>query len=119
MEYNHLLDQALEMSDPMKRLAYVAIYSMTLLTGVERNSTKPFNPLLGETFEFISEGFRFLAEQVSHHPPITGCYCEGFSGYKVWTNSRAKTKFTGRALNVIPMYKTYVELTKYGETYEI
>ena len=32
---------------------------------------KPFNPLLGETFELVGKDYRFLAEQVSHHPPIT------------------------------------------------
>ena len=60
-------------------------------------SHKPFNPLLGETFECIREdkGFRYIAEQVfgvrvrfrlgdqvlnfqvSHHPPISGVQADG------------------------------------------
>lgn len=34
---------------------------------------KPFNPLLGETYEFCdhARGINFYGEQVSHHPPIT------------------------------------------------
>lgn len=71
MEYVELLDEAIKQKDSLKRLAYVAAYVITNLTCVERNSTKPFNPLLGETFELVTDKFRFLAEQVSHHPPIT------------------------------------------------
>ena len=62
MEYNDLLDEALKQKDPLRRLAYVAVYSTTLLTPVERSSTKPFNPLLGETFELETKGFKFLSE---------------------------------------------------------
>jgi hypothetical protein len=42
---------------------------------------KPFNPLLGETFEFVKPGkYKFFAEQVSHHPPITAYVCLGDNG---------------------------------------
>ena len=76
----------------------MAIYSATLLTPIERSSTKPFNPLLGETFELETPTFKFIAEQVSHHPPVTALHCTGNSGYKVWSCNRAKTKFTGKNL---------------------
>lgn len=36
---------------------------------------KPFNPLLHETYELIHPKFKFIAEQVSHHPPISAAYC--------------------------------------------
>ena len=100
MEYNHLLDLAANEDDPLRRLAIVAIYSITLLTCVETNTTKPFNPLLGETFELVTPDFRFLAEQVSHHPPITGVHCEGNSGYTLYTNNLVKNKFTGKCLQL-------------------
>ena len=37
---------------------------------------KPFNPVLGETYEFIDPHYNthFIAEQVSHHPPISAYY---------------------------------------------
>lgn len=44
------------------RLAYVSAYSITLLTTIEKSNTKPFNPLLGETYELVNSTFRFLAE---------------------------------------------------------
>ena len=31
---------------------------------------KPFNPLLGETYELVTSEFRYYSEMVSHHPPI-------------------------------------------------
>ena len=119
MEYNNLLDLAVKQSDPIRRLAYVAIYSTTLLTSLERNTTKPFNPLLGETYELVTDDLMFIAEQVAHHPPITAFECEGKSGYKLWSCNRAKTKFTGKSLNLTPCYKIYVELLPHKELYEI
>lgn len=51
MEYVDLLDNAIASNDSLKRLAIVSAYVITNLTCLEKNSTKPFNPLLGETFE--------------------------------------------------------------------
>ena len=75
MEYCELLDQAIEETDSLRRLAYVSSYVITNLPCLEKNTTKPFNPLLGETFEMVTDKFRFIAEQVSHHPPITALEC--------------------------------------------
>jgi len=48
---------------------------------------KPFNPILGETFEMVTEKVKFVAEQVSHHPPITAFQYEG----KGFTSNGAST----------------------------
>lgn len=39
---------------------------------------KPLNSLLGETYEIVLDGGRCrgIAEQVSHHPPISACRVE-------------------------------------------
>jgi len=91
------------------------------LTCLERNVTKPFNPLLGETYELVTDKFRFLAEQVSHHPPVTALDCQGVSGYRVWTCNQARAKFNGRGLTILPTFKYYVELGPQhnNEKYEI
>jgi len=39
--------------------------------------------MLGETYELVTEDYRFISEQVSHHPPISAYYQEG-KGYKTW-----------------------------------
>lgn len=101
MEYCNVLDEAVKQTDSILRLAYVSSFAITFLSCLEKNNTKPFNPLLGETYELITDEFELLAEQVSHHPPITAYHCKGKTGYRVWGCNRAKTKFTGRNLMFI------------------
>ena len=55
----------------------VGVFGCTLTTLIEKNNSKPFNPLLGETYELINDNFDLIAEQVSHHPPVTAAYCKG------------------------------------------
>lgn len=66
------------------RLALVSVYTITRYCGIPGRMQKPFNPLLGETFELVTTKYRFFSEQVSHHPPITAFHCEG-SNYEVFT----------------------------------
>lgn len=44
---------------------------------------KPFNPILGETYQGVIDGFPVYGEQISHHPPISSLYMIG-RGYKIW-----------------------------------
>lgn len=62
MEYNYLLDLAAQEQDPVRRHALVAVHVVSTLTIIERTTTKPFNPLLGETFEFVNDDFEYLSE---------------------------------------------------------
>lgn len=123
MEYNHILDQAIAIKNEenaIKRLAYVAIYSISQLTICERNATKPFNPLIGETYEFVNNDMEFLSEQVSHHPPVTANFCRGKNAnYKLWNNQKTNTKFKGKSLDFTQQFKTYIEFEDHSETYEI
>ncbi|KAI1123977.1 Oxysterol-binding protein-domain-containing protein [Nemania abortiva] len=77
LEYAQLLDQASRQKIPRDRLLFVtafAISSFSINRAKERAIRKPFNPLLGETFELLrteSEvpgGFRLLVEKVTHRP---------------------------------------------------
>jgi oxysterol-binding protein 1 len=48
---------------------------------------KPFNPVLGETYELDREdeyGWRLISEQVSHHPPQMAQYVESKRGWKLY-----------------------------------
>jgi len=68
------------------RIALIGVYVMTQLSSVAEGFNKPFNPLLGETYELETSSFKFIAEQVSHHPPITAWHCEAVDkSYKVWS----------------------------------
>jgi len=59
---------------------------MVQLTSLDQGFNKPFNPLLGETYELQTDEFKFIAEQVSHHPPITAWHVEALDkSYRVWS----------------------------------
>ena len=85
-----------EREDAVKRLAYVTVYRSIYMTQVERGVVKPFNPLLGETYELYLPGkFRFFAEQVSHHPPIASFEVQGENQkYKYYGTYYPRSKFT-------------------------
>lgn len=78
LEYTDLLDIAADRSDSMERLVYVASYAASEYASTIGRVAKPFNPLLGETFEYVrpDKGYRFFVEQVSHHPPIGAAWAE-------------------------------------------
>ena len=59
---------------------------------VKTRIKKPFNPMLGETYELVTEDFRWISEQVSHHPPITAYYQEG-KNYKIHGFNDTKSSF--------------------------
>ena len=118
-EYCDLIDKANKESNSLKRLALLSVFAISATSFVERSNTKPFNPLLGETYEYIHPNYKYFAEQVSHHPPITAVYLEGNSGFRLWSNIRPKTKFTGKNLQFHPTYKFYIELDSTGEKFEL
>lgn len=43
---------------------------------------KPFNPILGETFQCWINGCPAYSEQISHHPPIAALMFKG-RGYDI------------------------------------
>ncbi|KAF9352866.1 hypothetical protein BGX34_011922, partial [Mortierella sp. NVP85] len=73
LEYSELLDKAAGLSDSLDRLIYVTAFAVSGYSTTQwRAARKPFNPLHGETFEYVSpeKGFKFISEKVSHYPPI-------------------------------------------------
>ena len=53
LEYTDLLDIAADRTDSMERLFYVASYAASEYASTIGRVAKPFNPLLGETFEYV------------------------------------------------------------------
>ena len=78
MEYTDLLDTAADRADSTERLVYVAAFAASEYASTIGRVAKPFNPLLGETYEYVrpDKGYRFFIEQVSHHPPIGAAWAE-------------------------------------------
>jgi Oxysterol-binding protein len=72
-------------NDPVERLKYVIVF---LLSGLHRGGKqlKPFNPILGETYQgSMADGGTVHSEQVSHHPPISSFQMFGGKGdWQYW-----------------------------------
>ena len=105
LEYSQLLDSAVSHTNSLERLMYVAAFAISMLSpsrAKERAIRKPFNPMLGETYELVREdrGFRFLAEKVSHRPVRMATQTE--SALWCLTQSPAPTqKFWGKSAEII------------------
>ncbi|XP_076821279.1 oxysterol-binding protein-related protein 6-like isoform X1 [Clavelina lepadiformis] len=120
VEYCNLLEQASNCLDPHERMVYVAAFAITAYGSTQtRAGQKPFNPILGETYECIRDDkrFRFVAEQVSHHPPISACHCDGDT-FEYWQDLRFKNKFWGKSLEVFPIGSVHVRLKKHESEYK-
>uniref|UniRef100_A0A665UC59 Oxysterol-binding protein n=1 Tax=Echeneis naucrates TaxID=173247 RepID=A0A665UC59_ECHNA len=129
LEYSELLDTANHIDDPYERMVYVAVFSISGYAWASwRNRYKPFNPVLGETYESHREdrGFHYISEQVSHHPPISA----SLDSLALWENlkhflllcllsdQRWKYKFWGKSVEIISSGLVNVNLPNYGDHYE-
>ncbi|KAF3843229.1 hypothetical protein F7725_002078 [Dissostichus mawsoni] len=120
LEYSELLDKAAETEDPFERMVLVAAFAVSGYSSTYyRAGSKPFNPLLGESYECIREdkGFCFFSEQVSHHPPISACHCES-KNFTFWQDVRWKNKFWGKSMEVLPIGTVNLMIPRFGDQYE-
>lgn len=62
MEFAGLLDKANSEPDSLIWLAYVTAFSIAQYSSIEGRKQKPFNPVLGETYEFLTPEFWFMSE---------------------------------------------------------
>eukprot|EP00730_Choanoeca_flexa_P013635 TRINITY_DN5542_c0_g1_i1.p1 TRINITY_DN5542_c0_g1~~TRINITY_DN5542_c0_g1_i1.p1 ORF type:complete len:735 (+),score=177.05 TRINITY_DN5542_c0_g1_i1:47-2206(+) len=119
-EYYNLLDSAVAETDPHVRLALVATFTLSSFASGAWRTGKPFNPLLGETFELdrmATKGFRVILEQVSHHPPICAMHATSVNGWTFWQEFSMSSKFRGKYLEIIPTGLSHVIFDKTGDHY--
>ncbi|XP_048589891.1 oxysterol-binding protein-related protein 1 isoform X2 [Nematostella vectensis] len=116
MEYSELLHTAASQDDPTRRLQYVAAFAISATSSNLDRVGKPFNPLLGETYELVRPGFRLVAEQVSHHPPITALQCES-DDFIFHVTVQPKLKFWGKGVEVQPKGMVTLKFPKHNEVY--
>ncbi|XP_068949116.1 oxysterol-binding protein-related protein 9 isoform X11 [Petaurus breviceps papuanus] len=132
-----------DQKDPKERMVQVVRWYLSAFHAGRKGSVakKPYNPILGEIFqchwtlpteneenaEPMSEGpvpwgskncVAFVAEQVSHHPPISAFYAECFSkriqfNAHIWT----KSKFLGMSIGVHNIGQGCVSCLDYDEHY--
>jgi len=122
LEYSELLENACnETLSPTEyeRLMYVGAFALSAYAGtIHRSVKKPFNPLLGETYENIRDdkGFKFISEKVSHHPPIMACYAES-DDFIFFQDNNIKTKYWGNTMECISNGVVHLILKKFNEHY--
>ncbi|OWR40947.1 putative oxysterol-binding protein 1A [Danaus plexippus plexippus] len=116
LEYAHLLRLASEQTDPVARMEHIAAFAVSALASNWERLGKPFNPLLGETYELERPEFRAVCEQVSHHPPVSAFHAD--SPHFVFHGSvHPKLKFCGKSVEIQPKGHVTVELPRWGEAY--
>lgn len=117
-EYSELLDDANKIQDSAERMAYLLAFALTPYSATIGRISKPFNPLLGETYELdYNDGkkrFKFFSEQVSHHPPISAGFCYN-ENFEFWANTMVKTSFKGQYVEVKPLGGAHVRLKKFND----
>ncbi|KAK6619440.1 hypothetical protein RUM43_012197 [Polyplax serrata] len=116
MEYAYLLRKASEQTDPVDRMKYVAGFAVSALASNWERLGKPFNPLLGETYELQRPEFRIICEQVSHHPPISAFHADS-NDFIFHGSIHPKLKFWGKSVEIQPKGIVTVELPRWGEAY--
>lgn len=121
LEYSYLVDLASEwgkQGNDLMRILNIAAFAVSGYASTEGRQCKPFNPLLGETYEadYPDKGLRFFSEKVSHHPMIVACHCEG-RGWKFWADSNLKGKFWGRSIQLDPVGVLTLQFED-GETFQ-
>ncbi|KAM9480266.1 oxysterol-binding protein-related protein 1-like isoform 10-T10 [Salvelinus alpinus] len=120
MEHTYLIHQANASSDSIERMKCVAAFAVSAVASQWERTGKPFNPLLGETYELVREdlGFRLISEQVSHHPPVSAFHAEGLKKDFVFHGSiYPKLKFWGKSVEAEPKGIITLELPRYNEAY--
>ncbi|XP_023162903.2 oxysterol-binding protein-related protein 9 isoform X1 [Drosophila hydei] len=131
-----------ELDDPRDRIVQVCRWYLSAYHAGRKSAVakKPYNPILGEVFQChwdipgetqnekeVRDGpvpwcrrdqLTFLAEQVSHHPPISAFYAEHYNKKitftaHVWT----KSKFLGLSIGVHNIGEGVVTLVDRSEEY--
>lgn len=136
-----------DFSDPRDRMVQVLRWYLSAFHAGRRSEVakKPYNPILGETFlcwwdiddhnnqpatqSSVPDGpvpwcssnqLTFIAEQVSHHPPVSAFYAEHYDKRisfcaHIWT----KSKFLGLSIGVHHVGQGCISLSDYDEEYII
>lgn len=115
LQYDYLLQKAADAPDSLDRLVYIAAFNCALYSCAVR-TRKPFNPLLGETFEIVPKNnkYKFIAEQVSHHPPI-GVSETTAEDYTLQLETELKSKFYGNSSEIFIGGTNHLKLYKSGD----
>ncbi|KAG0747961.1 hypothetical protein G6F57_007281 [Rhizopus arrhizus] len=126
MSHPDLLLEASKKTDPTVRFLDVVRYFLSGWHIKPKGVKKPYNPVLGEFFRCkyqYSNGTEaiYIAEQVSHHPPISAFYYGSpENGIYIQGDLRPKSKFLGNSAATLMEGENHIIFTHlYNERYDI
>ncbi|XP_073966222.1 oxysterol-binding protein-related protein 8 isoform X2 [Choristoneura fumiferana] len=119
-----ILSLAQGVDDPYLRFKLVLRWYLSGLYRKPKGLKKPYNPVLGETFRCCwphpdsHTRTYYVAEQVSHHPPVSAFYVSNRKeGFVIEGSLLARSKFYGNSTSAILEGCARVHLLTWGETY--
>jgi len=119
-KYMDLLIKAGNESSKEMQMCYISAFLIGEIFLNLGRSLKPFNPIIGETYEFFDNErkFRYYSEQVSHKPQVTAYIAETpeFAYYGDTLNSTSFKIFKG-SIELIFKNKAHIYLKKTGDHY--
>lgn len=121
-----ILSEAVLIDDPVERIVSIVKWYLSGFYKKPKGPKKPYNPILGERFRCFwdhpktkSRTF-FVAEQVSHHPPISAFHVSNRKdGYSITCALLSRSKFGGNSVSAILDGKAKLHLHKRNETYTV
>ena len=117
-EYRECFVRANNCDDRYLRPALVLSAFFIALSNTINRIKKPFNPLLGETYEYIDKDLRVITEQVSHHPPISSFFMES-DDFTMEGYFYIKTSFSHKGFQANPIGDMKIYLKKKDEYYTL
>ena len=121
LEFLHYSEQfaraSAERNEYLRMAKLISPFYMMLAHMVGRYQ-KPFNSLLGETFDLEFQGFRVVCEQVSHHPPISAFHAES-EHVIVEGTFQVKIIFSKLKFSIKPVGTVNIVLKKWNERYSL
>ncbi|XP_066248396.1 oxysterol-binding protein-related protein 8 [Euwallacea similis] len=120
-----ILSQAVLEDDAFTRMKQVVKWYLSGLYKKPKGLKKPYNPILGETFRCYwnhpnSSKTFYIAEQVSHHPPVSAFYVTNRQdGFAISASILARSKFYGNSTSAILDGTAVLTLLPRGEDYKL
>lgn len=119
-----ILAQASQQEDPYQRFKTVLRWYLSGLYRKPKGLKKPYNPVLGESFRCCwkhpdsTDYTYYVAEQVSHHPPVSAFYISNRKeGFVIEGSLLARSKFYGNSTSAILEGCARIHLLNWGEQY--
>lgn len=104
--------------DSQLRTAYIAAFQLLALSSCAFGFKRPFTPLLGETYEFVTQNVRAVSEQVRAAPATTAYFVES-SLYEIEGNLSITAVFHITGVNIVLSGPETIYLKEHQEHFDI